>query len=371
MRLAGVLFRGVRQADCRTSSWVLLALYLFAAGCQTDSPAPEPGEASPADTAQRPQTAAVDRAVSDEAWPADASSPPAATGRAKLPAGDNGYPEPLAALPLFARPVSDGWHFPSRYHYHEWRHAVGLRQLPETLPDASGRKLRLSSGTGPPRLVLLIDDLGNSAWALRQIAALPFPVNGAILPHTPLTSRAARVIRETGGDVLLHLPLEPMDYPKHNPGSGALFVTMPTEQRVATLLESWNSIPDPVGLNNHMGSRYTADAGAMADIAAALADQSPIFVDSRTVPRSKAHAQMILHGIPSLGRTHFLDEEATVEHVSLRLEQAVASAQRQGAALAIGHPNRATLRVLAESETFFDEAGVEIVSLQDLFQLER
>lgn len=359
---------------------LLFLLPLLVAGCQSESPSlPPPGEVLQGSSGAGSRDAYDEGADDGGPQPVESSTasldtaplaPAVSVPGTKLPQTDAGYPEAIAALPFFARPVSAGWHFPTTFHYHEWRHAVGLRQRPDTLTDPSGRVLRLTRGSGRARLVILIDDLGNSSWSLHRIAELPFPVNGAILPYTPLASRAARTILATGGDVLLHQPLEPFDYPRHNPGQGALFVTMSTEQRVATLLDSWASVPDRIGLNNHMGSRYTADEAAMADIARALADQSPIFVDSRTVPRSKAHSQMILHGISSLGRTHFLDDVPNVEAIQDRLGQAISAAQSQGAALVIGHPNRATLQVLEEAEPLFREGGIEVVSLQDLFGLD-
>jgi polysaccharide deacetylase 2 family uncharacterized protein YibQ len=105
----------------------------------------------------------------------------------------------------------------------------------------------------------------------------------------------------------------------------------------------------------------------MAALAADLQLRTALFVDSRTVPRSHAHTQMIAHGIPSLGRTHFLDDVATEAAVEAQLRDAIAYAKSNGFALAIGHPNTATIKVLRRAQSLFQEAGVQAIPLRTLF----
>ncbi len=352
----------------RKGRWIITALFFgLLAACERQAPlparatAPSPAAVTTGAEAPRPATAA------SAAEPvADFPGPP--VPRASREARTR--PDAGAILPYFARPGSDGgWHFPTPYHYQEWRLAAGLRrERPKEWPDAGGHPVPLSiDPVTAPVVVILIDDLGNAGWALRRLAQLPYPVNGAILPHTPLVKRAAKAVAVTGGDVLLHLPLEPIGFPQDDPGAGALFVTMPTAARAARFAAAWRDVPGALGLNNHMGSRFTADGEAMGWLAGAVAGRGALFVDSRTVPRSQAQGRMLLHGVPALGRTHFLDETATDEAVSARLREAVAHARRHGAALAIGHPNRATVRVLEQAPDLFRAAGVRAVPLRALF----
>ncbi len=278
-------------------------------------------------------------------------------------------PDPReAALAFFARHDAEGWHFPSRYHYNEWRHATGRRDRPHEI-TLGGKTARLSVGK-ESGIVILIDDLGNASWSLRRLKALGYPVNGAILPHTPLAKRAVEAIRANGGDPILHLPLEPLGFPGNDPGPGALFVTMPTETKARLFEGNWGHMPGLVGLNNHMGSRFTSDPASVAWLAGTLQGRRAFFVDSRTVAGSHAHATMIEHGVPSLGRTHFLDEKPTHEAVEASLREALAYARRNGFALAIGHPHRATMDVLEAAPALFREYGVKAVSLRKLFALD-
>jgi polysaccharide deacetylase 2 family uncharacterized protein YibQ len=310
-----------------------LGAALLAACAPQQAPVPAPPAAPAAATA-----------------PAAAIPPPAVTVATAAPAW-----RPEDALPLFARAVTGGWRFATRYHEREWRRLTGGAPVTATVAAAG------------PVIALLIDDLGANPRAARRLAGLPYVVNIAVLPFTPHDRAAAALVHERGGDVLLHLPLEPLRFPADDPGPGALWVTMTTERRLAVFAADWARVPGAIGLNNHMGSRYTADVTAMAALADAVAPRDVVFVDSLTTPRSVAARQMVRRGVPTLTRTHFLDEKATIEAVSAELDAALRYARREGAALVIGHPNRATLQVLAEAAPRFEKAGVRPVTLRTLF----
>jgi polysaccharide deacetylase 2 family uncharacterized protein YibQ len=332
---------------------VTLFFILFAA-CNQPQPA-APALSLPARVAA-PVTTAIAPPVNPITAPASA---PLTTAVAMTP-------QPIDFLRFFAIPVTGGWRFPTPYHYHEWRLAAQLRGRPRMITDAAGKAQRLEVAWAPPRIVILIDDLGNTRAPMRTLARLPFIVNGAVLPQTVHAAMISEQIRRAGGDVLLHLPLEPQDS-QNDPGPGALFVTMPAEVRRITLAADWNSVPGRIGFNNHMGSRFTSDAGAMDELAAASVGMAPLFIDSRTVPGSLAARAMLRHGIAALGRTEFLDDDPSLEAVSARLEAAIQSAKRDGVAIAIGHPNRSTLRVLEAAGERLNKNGVRAVALHEIF----
>ena len=76
-----------------------------------------------------------------------------------------------------------------------------------------------------PRIAIIIDDLGyNRELGLRALA-LPAELTVAILPHAPRARSIAEAARESGKEVLVHLPLEAMNQTgPHEPyqqGSGS------------------------------------------------------------------------------------------------------------------------------------------------------
>ena len=55
-----------------------------------------------------------------------------------------------------------------------------------------------------------------------------------------------------------------------------------------------------------------------------------------------------------------------VSAISEQLQEAVKKARESGTALAIGHPYRATIRVLAEQLPLLQEQGITLVSVAEL-----
>ena len=118
-----------------------------------------------------------------------------------------------------------------------------------------------------------------------------------------------------------------------------------------------------MGVNNHEGSRFTSDAGALAPVMAALKARGLFFFDSRTAPGSKGEAAAKAAGVASVGRDIFLDDDQREAAVTAQLNALAAAAKRDGVAVAIGHPHAATLRLL--KEWLAQDHGVKLVTLEE------
>ena len=96
-----------------------------------------------------------------------------------------------------------------------------------------------------------------------------------------------------------------------------------------------------------MGSRFTADRGAMQPVLAELGARGLYFIDSRTTAATVAADMARAAGLPAASRDVFLDNETVAAAVRARLAEAETIARRRGSAIAIGHPHDATLAALA------------------------
>lgn len=253
----------------------------------------------------------------------------------------------------------------------EWR--ISLLNLPtHTLfLEFNGRKQevapqpRMPAGTGP-RLVVIIDDLGESLHQAKEFLSLKFPVTFAVLPHSGKTREVARLAAEQGRDVLLHQPMEPRDYPhRADPGPGALFVDMPAEQILAVLAENLAQVPQAIGVNNHMGSRFTADNAGMATVFQELKWRGLFFLDSLTTGDSVAQQQARGVGLTHLRRHIFLDNVQNVQAILFQLRKAESLALTSEPVIAIGHPYPETLEALRIWEMERDQR-IQLVSVSDL-----
>lgn len=198
-----------------------------------------------------------------------------------------------------------------------------------------------------PRVAFLIDDLGYDLAIDRAFLSIDAPLSFAFLPGAPHTQRLVREARNKGRDILVHLPMEPLS-PAADSGPGALRTDMALEPLLRLLRQDIEAVPGAMGVNNHMGSRFTANRGAMELVLAEVKRRGLFFVDSRTTSGTVAYETARSLGVPAIERFVFLDHDPRPEAVRRELNRLVRLAQERGQALAIGHPLSVTLRVLYE-----------------------
>jgi len=212
-----------------------------------------------------------------------------------------------------------------------------------------------------PALALIVDDLGYDSAAARAVFALPGRVTVAVLPDLPDSAAIAEEAHRRGVEVLLHLPMESLagegreEKVELHVGESAGEVSRVLDQMLAT-------VPYAVGVNNHQGSRATANAALMAAVAQALRARGLFFVDSRTSAASVAFDAARRAGVPAAARNVFLDDDEQPAAIRRQLERAVRQAREQGWCVAIGHPHSATLGVLAEAVPELEARGIRLVS---------
>lgn len=214
----------------------------------------------------------------------------------------------------------------------------------------------------PPvgRAAIIFDDAGGSLEDLEAIIALGRPVTVAVLPGLRHSREVARRARAAGLEVLLHLPLEPEDGAKAM-GPGGIAVAMTDEEIAASVRASLAGVPGASGINNHMGSRATADPRVMRAVLRVVKEADLIFVDSVTSPRTTAAALAAEMGIRAASRHVFLDNEDDPAPIRAQLRRTLERARRTGEAVAIGHAARRTAQVLREMLGEFDTAGIVLV----------
>jgi polysaccharide deacetylase 2 family uncharacterized protein YibQ len=197
------------------------------------------------------------------------------------------------------------------------------------------------------KLAIVLDDAGASLDVVKEMERLPLTVAVAVLPNAARSAEVARGLGAQGRELLLHMPMEPLGNHGPGPGEGAVEVGLPAQEihsRVENALEVVRGVR---GVNNHMGSRATADRAAMEAVMDALASRGLYFLDSRTTPDTVAEEAARRSGTPALHRDVFLDVVSEPEAIRHALEQAVARAQAQGSAVAIGHVHPLTIEILA------------------------
>ena len=197
-----------------------------------------------------------------------------------------------------------------------------------------------------PLIAIVIDDVGLDRPHSKRAWELPGPLTMSFLPYAKDLREQARAARARGQELMLHLPMEPGG--RADPGPNALLVTLSDSElkhRVTTALDSFDGY---VGVNNHMGSRFTAYRPGMEAVLRQFKERGLLFLDSRTTPSSVGDQVAQEIGVPSVARNVFLDDDESIDAVRRKLAETEGVARRQGFAVAIGHPHEATIQALAE-----------------------
>ncbi len=193
-------------------------------------------------------------------------------------------------------------------------------------------------------IAVVIDDMGmNRAMSARAVK-LPADVTLSYLPYADEVARQAAEARARGHELIVHVPMAPEG--AADPGPHALYPTLPPDEIERRLDWALARFSGYVGINNHEGSRFTADLRGMDIVLSTLKRRGLLFLDSRTTARTVAPGLARRLDLPFAQRTVFLDDVATPEAVRRQLAVLEGVARRDGAAIAIGHPKAATLDAL-------------------------
>jgi polysaccharide deacetylase 2 family uncharacterized protein YibQ len=220
------------------------------------------------------------------------------------------------------------------------------------LPDNRGRAwldnaLPVPDPGGRPMISVVIDDLGLNRNITQDFIALPGPLTLSHMAYAKSPEGLVSAGRLHGHEIMLHLPMEPRDS-RYNPGPGALMTNQSDGEIRRLVADALSRYPGVVGLNNHMGSKFTADARGMGVVMTSLAERGLMFLDSRTTGSSVAPPQARVHGVPFVERAVFIDHEDNAQSIHHQLAQTEQFAARHGQAVAIGHPREKTYRALAQ-----------------------
>ena len=199
-----------------------------------------------------------------------------------------------------------------------------------------------------PRVALILDDLGYDKKMAEKFFALNINLTVSILPHSPLQNKIARSASSKGLEIMLHLPMEPVEYPEVNPGPGTLLSSMSPDELISQLEENLNTLPGVKGVNNHMGSKLTAASTQMYQIFSVLKHRDLFFIDSRTTSDSICKPSARLFQVPFAQRDVFIVNYQKPDFIRTKIKELISIAQINGEAVGILHPHSTTYRILQE-----------------------
>ena len=216
-----------------------------------------------------------------------------------------------------------------------------------------------------PQIALIIDDIGHSRSLADQFIETQVTLTFSILPHLAYSHQLAQDLHHQGYEVMLHQPMEPLD-DCCDPGPGAVFVGDNANRIEAIIRSNISEIPFAKGVNNHMGSRFTASSYEIAAALKVVRSRNLYFIDSITSNRSLAHATAKRYRIPTAYRNVFLDNVRKESAILARLKQLQNHALRHGRAIGIGHPFPETAHAIGRFADQLKSSQIQLVPISQV-----
>jgi len=216
------------------------------------------------------------------------------------------------------------------------------------------------------KIALLIDDFGDR-WNQFVVSFLNLGIDITIsvIPGREKSSIVAHEMKQRGCEVILHLPMEPLNHSYQD--NGYIILTDMSRKKIREVFQrSLNDVPGAVGVNNHMGSKATADLRVMRNLLEEIKARGLYFIDSRTTASTVAYDVARELGLRCAKRDVFIDVDPEENLIKKRLWDLARKARINGFSIGIGHCRPLTLKVLREEIPKIQAKGFKFVRLSEV-----
>jgi polysaccharide deacetylase 2 family uncharacterized protein YibQ len=187
------------------------------------------------------------------------------------------------------------------------------------------------------RVAIVIDDFGNNMDGTTEMMALQVQFTAAVMPFLPTTHRDAEWAHSLGHDVIVHLPMEPIRGLSRWLGPGAIMTSLSDAEIRTRVNAAIDDVPYAVGMNNHMGSKATADPRVMKVVLEVCHDRGLFFLDSRTNYKSVVTKLADQLEVRTLDNHIFLDDQYTSQHINKQVALIKTYLLKHDECVVIGH----------------------------------
>lgn len=241
---------------------------------------------------------------------------------------------------------------------------TALGPLPMIGPD--GRKpwqayaRPFDRGDRRPRIAVLLTGLGLSGAATEAaINDLPGAVTLGFNPYAPKLDEWIGYARAAGHEAFLSLAMEPVDYPRVDPGPHTLLISLDRQQNVERLQWVLTRVTGYVGVVTSAGSRFTTSQADLLPILDEIKARGLMFVDSHSTENTVAGPLAKSIGLPRAVSDLALDQQqASRDAIDARLQQLEQMARQTGVAVGLGEVYPVTIERLAQWIPTLERKGI-------------
>ncbi len=233
----------------------------------------------------------------------------------------------------------------------------GLRPM-----DAYARPSNVGPYDRVPRIVIIVGGMGISQTGTsKAIRDLPEDITLAFAPYGSSLNRWAGRARESGHEILLQVPMEPVGYPTKNPGERTLLTSAGGAANAENLKWAMSRITSYTGVMNYMGARFLADQRATRSLLEELVGRGVFFLDDGSSGQSTAASIGNAIRAPVVTADLTIDKQRSTRQIEKQLENLEKIARTKGLAVGVASAFPTTVRTLAAWVPLARERGIALV----------
>jgi polysaccharide deacetylase 2 family uncharacterized protein YibQ len=215
--------------------------------------------------------------------------------------------------------------------------------------DAYAAPRPAAEATDAPRIAIVLTGLGiGTKITETAIAKLPGAMTLAFVPYgTDIEALAAKA-RDDSHEVLLQVPMEPVDYPDNDPGPQTLLTSLPPEQNIDRMYWTLSRLRGYVGIMNYMGTRLTASEGALSPVLKEASKRGLLYFDDAASARSIAPQIAGTNNIAFAKADVIIDAVPTTGDIGKALTRLEGVARANGTAIGVATALPVTIERLAQ-----------------------
>ena len=223
-----------------------------------------------------------------------------------------------------------------------------------------------------PRVAVLVVGLGlGKDLTDHAINSLPGTISLSFSPYARNLESLMAKARRAGHETLIDLPMEPLDFPRDDPGPSTLLTSLSLVDNLNRLEWVLGRAPGYVGVVTWMGSQFSTVEDALMPVLQGLKERGLMFVDSRATSRSIATELASSIQLPRAFNNAFIDSTPSIDGVDRALAGLEAIARQQRYAVGIARPLPVTLDRLMRWAGTLEAKGLALAPVSAIADRQR
>lgn len=221
-----------------------------------------------------------------------------------------------------------------------------------------------------PMIAIIVTGLGQNNQVTQHAMVLPENVTLAFSPYSSQLEQWSKSARLSGHEMMLELPMEPVDYPSTDPGPYGLMLGQGAQENERRLRLLMSRIPTSVGFITTQNEKFSSSDDDFKLLLKSMGNRGLMLVMS-TAPASNSTKTLLQEtSTPNVIADVAIDEELTTEIIAARLYTLEQLAKKKGYAVGIARPYPITIATLKEWMEKLKEKGVVLVPVSAIAKLD-